>query len=194
MPCRLALAALLSAVSDTRVRRPLIGNAYSGTYRDCISPSAGSNRRNAMKNPAVKTSATLISLVLGASLLSACGRNDDRTVGQKADTAIAQTERGAQRAGAEVREAGRSVGQAAGNAADAVSNTTRDVGITASINAKLAADERLSALKINVDTSNGRVVLRGTAPDTEARSRATELARSVEGVTDVNNELSVQAR
>jgi osmotically-inducible protein OsmY len=147
-----------------------------------------------MKNPTVKTSATLISLVLGASLLSACGRDDNRTVGQKADTAIAQTERGAQQAGAEVREAGRSVGEAAGNAADAVANTTRDVGITASVNAKLAADERLSALKINVDTSNGRVVLRGTAPDTEARSRATELARSVEGVTDVNNELSVQAR
>lgn len=147
-----------------------------------------------MKNPTVKTSATLISLVLGATLLSACGRSDDRTAGQQVDSTVAQTERGAQQAGAEVRETGRDAGQAVGNAADAVANTTRDVGITASVNAKLAADERLSALKINVDTSNGRVVLRGTAPDTTARAHATDLARSVEGVVDVTNELSVQAR
>ena len=49
----------------------------------------------------------------------------------------------------------------------------------------------LSALKINVDTTGGRVVLRGTAPDTASRERATVLASAVSGVVSVENALTV---
>ncbi len=141
----------------------------------------------------VQRSAVLMSLLAGAALLSACDRNEQAQVQRTGETAVASAERGAERAGEAIKEAGRDASQAVGNATDAVANKSRDVAITTAVNARLAADERLSALKINVDTMDGKVVLRGTAPDTASRTRATELARAVDGVSDVSNELSVQA-
>ena len=66
-----------------------------------------------------------------------------------------------------------------------------DAAITASVNADLAKDPDLSALKINVDTANGHVTLRGSAPSDDAKQRATKLASNVKGVTSVDNELAV---
>jgi hypothetical protein len=149
-----------------------------------------------MHNSAKHTtrSTVLLAIVASAALLSACNKaGDDRTAGQKLDSAIAKTEQKTAEAGATAREATRDAGQAISNAGDAVANKARDVAITASVNGRLASDERLSALKINVDTADGRVVLRGTAPDEAARAHATELARSVEGVRTVDNELTLQS-
>ena len=127
-------------------------------------------------------------LLVSASLLGACGRKDENTTaGQKVDQVIASTERKATELGDKARVAGN-------NTADTVATKARDMTITTSVNAKLAADDRLSALAINVDTVNGRVVLRGKAPDAESRARATTLAQGTEGVSDVTNEISVEAK
>ncbi len=147
-----------------------------------------------MRTTVNRTCAALLALLSSAALLAGCDRDDQRTAGQKVDQAIAATERTAAEIGAETREAGRDVQQAVGAAADSAANTARDVAITAEINARLARDEQLSALRINVDTAGGQVVLRGTAPTDAARDRATELARAVDGVVAVNNELTVQPR
>lgn len=64
--------------------------------------------------------------------------------------------------------------------------------ITSAVNAELARDPKLSATGINVDTEDGRVELKGAAPDTEARERAAELAESVDGVKSVDNKLTVK--
>lgn len=141
-----------------------------------------------------RTGATLLVLLSSAALLAGCDRDDNRSAGQKLDDAVASTERKAEEMKAETREVGRDVGQAVAGAADSAATTVRDVAITAEVKTRLARDEKLSALSINVDTSAGQVILRGTAPDTEARARATELARAVDGVVTVNNELSVQPR
>lgn len=69
-----------------------------------------------------------------------------------------------------------------------------DAVITTSVNAELAKDENLSALKIDVDTSNGRVVLHGTAPSESARARAGELAAGVDGVVAVDNALTIEQK
>ena len=133
-----------------------------------------------------RVSGILLSLVTGASLLTACGRDvDDQSARQSADQTVASAERRAESATTEAR---RDMGEAAG----AVASKSKDLAITAEVKSKLARDERLSALAINVDTDGGRVVLRGSAPDTEARSHAAELAKSVDGVVAVNNELNVQ--
>ena len=66
--------------------------------------------------------------------------------------------------------------------------------ITAAINAELAKDSALSAMRINVDVSNGQVSLRGTAPSSLARDRATTLAQSVKGVNTVDNQLELRGR
>ena len=146
-----------------------------------------------MHTPIIRRgSALVLPLLAAVSLLAACDRQDNRTVGQKTDQAVASAERKANEIGAEARQAGRDARQAMGDAADAVADKSRDAAITAEVKARLARDTQLSALAINVDTTSGRVVLRGTAPDTGSRSRASELARSVDGVVSVDNDLSVQ--
>jgi len=147
-----------------------------------------------MSSPTFERHAVLLSLLSAVMLLSGCDRNDSRSAGQKLDSAIAETEQKTEQAAQSTREATGDAGQTLNNAGDKVAAKTRDATITTSVNAKLAADERLSALKINVDTSGGQVVLRGSAPDTASRTRATELARSVDGVATVDNQLSVQPR
>lgn len=76
---------------------------------------------------------------------------------------------------------------AVGRAGSAV----EDAAVTATINAELAKDPKLSALKIDVDTSNGRVSLKGKAPDADSRERATQIASAVRGVQSVDNQLQV---
>jgi hypothetical protein len=144
--------------------------------------------------PASRLSITLLALAAGTLALSACDRNDGRTAGQQMDQTVAKVERKSDEVVADVREAGRDAKRAAGQATDAVANKSRDMAITAEVNARLARDPELSALAINVDTADGRVVLRGSAPDLAARGRAAQLASGIDGVVSVNNELSVQRR
>ena len=81
--------------------------------------------------------------------------------------------------------------EATKKAADATASKMSDATITAEVNTALAKDPNLSALKIDVDTANGRVVLHGKAPDPAARDRATQLAQNVKGVVSVDNQLVV---
>jgi osmotically-inducible protein OsmY len=113
------------------------------------------------------------------ALLVACG-DDSRTVGAQVDQAIVQSER-------QVEQATDALKQGAERAADAVG----DAAITAAVSARLAADDRLSVLQIEVDTTDGRVALTGQAPDEAARQRAAELAAGVDGVRAVDNRLTV---
>jgi osmotically-inducible protein OsmY len=147
-----------------------------------------------MRTIPFRRNAVLLSLLGSVALLSACDRNDNRSAGQKLDSAIAKTEQKSDEAARSAREATRDAGQAMSNAGDTVAMKAKDATITAAVNARLAGDERLSALQINVDTTSGQVVLRGSAPDTASRTRATELASSVDGVSGVDNQLSVQPR
>ena len=139
--------------------------------------------------------ATLLCAVAAAASLAACNRPaEERTAGQKLDGALAQIESKADEVAAEAREVGRDAQQAAGTAIDAVTDKAKDAAITTTINAELAKDSQLSALQVDVDTMDGRVVLRGTAPDTASRERATALAQSVDGVKSVDNQLEVKPK
>lgn len=68
---------------------------------------------------------------------------------------------------------------------EAISDTT----ITAQVKAALGADDRTSALDIDVDTREGVVTLTGTVESNAERRAAARVARSVEGVQEVVNEL-----
>jgi hyperosmotically inducible protein len=125
----------------------------------------------------------LPSALLAALALAACSPRDNETAGQKVDQAVAGAKAGAEDAKAAAKDAGQTVAAAA-----------TDATITTKINAALAADDQLKALKIDVDTDNGRVVLTGTAPDPASRERATTLARAVDGVVAVENRLTVQPK
>ena len=68
---------------------------------------------------------------------------------------------------------------------------TNDPGVTTAVKSKLAADERTSAMKIDVDTSNKVVTLSGTVPTEAEKAAAEQVAKSTEGVTSVVNRLTV---
>jgi len=70
-----------------------------------------------------------------------------------------------------------------------------DGAIKASVKAKLAADVRLSTLtNVEVNSTDGIVTLAGKVRSEEERRMAGEVARSVDGVVRVNNELQVEQR
>lgn len=66
-----------------------------------------------------------------------------------------------------------------------------DAAITAQVKTRLLADEVTRSININVDTEAGVVTLRGTAPTAEAKAKAEQIAKSVEGVQVVANSLLV---
>ena len=70
-----------------------------------------------------------------------------------------------------------------------------DAGIKIAVKAKLAKDVRFSTLtNIEVNSTNGIVTLAGQVKSNEDRVAAAEIARSVDGVVKVNNELQVERR
>lgn len=68
-----------------------------------------------------------------------------------------------------------------------------DASIKTSVKAKLAADVKLSTLtNIEVNSTNGVVTLAGQVDNPDQKRMAAEVARSVDGVVRVNNELQVK--
>lgn len=59
------------------------------------------------------------------------------------------------------------------------------------VQAAFAKDDELADYGIEVLDNNGVITLMGTVPTQEARERAEALAREVEGVTSVTNEIDV---
>jgi osmotically-inducible protein OsmY len=139
-----------------------------------------------------RLAACLAALALGLGLAGCNRPASDRTVGQQVDDAVNQTETAADNAKAEASKAANDISSTTRTVAADASDRVTDAAITASINADLAKDSELSALKIDVDTVGGHVTLHGDAPSPDAKDHATKLASTVRGVTSVDNELNVQ--
>ena len=79
---------------------------------------------------------------------------------------------------------------AAASAADRIGDAAGDAALTAKVKTALLADDEVKGLRIDVDTSNGVVTLKGAA-DTQAHvSRAETVAKGVDGVKSVENRLT----
>lgn len=79
---------------------------------------------------------------------------------------------------------------------EATSETKQDVsnaGLTGKVKTALAADVGMSTIMaIDVDSDNGVVTLKGHVDSAEAKSRAEAVAKKVEGVSSVKNQLEVR--
>lgn len=64
-----------------------------------------------------------------------------------------------------------------------------DAAITAKVKAKYLDDSRLKGSDISVTTANGVVSLTGSAPTSDVKDAAEALAKSVEGVMKVENDI-----
>jgi osmotically-inducible protein OsmY len=132
--------------------------------------------------------------------LGACDRGDNRTAGQRIDSGVSTAQRAGADASRAAKDATASAGATLGRAADdtramgaSAGAKVDDASITAKVNASLAKDKDLSAVKIDVDTQNGVVTLSGPAPTATAKERASQIARNVKGVSSVNNQLTIKA-
>ncbi len=156
-----------------------------------------------------------LGLLAAALSLGACSREETAAAEKKVDAAVATAEQkvdsamakaeqkideASSKAGqkademkADARQSMDEVKQASAQAADKLGKKVNDAAITTAMNAELAKDPTLSALAINVDTVDGRVALKGTAPNEAARQRASQLASAIAGVRSVDNSLVVNA-
>lgn len=149
---------------------------------------------------------TALSAVFASLGLAGCGQGENAHIARNdANTAVVRSQSGAEAATVEpsqaareaaeaTRQAANEVKQSAQTAADQATDKVSDAMITTSINAELAKDPALSSQQIDVDTDGGRVALRGTAPDEQARVRAAQIAGKVQGVVAVDNHITVQAK
>jgi len=69
-----------------------------------------------------------------------------------------------------------------------------DANLTASVKAQLVADRASNLVRVDVDTNNGVVYLNGTVESGEQKDRAEQLAKRVDGVKRVVNNLQVARR
>lgn len=67
-----------------------------------------------------------------------------------------------------------------------------DASISTAVQSKLTADRMSNFTRVDVDTERGVVNLSGVVQSAEQKARASELARQVNGVKKVNNNLQVQ--
>jgi hyperosmotically inducible periplasmic protein len=74
---------------------------------------------------------------------------------------------------------------------ESMKTTASDSWITAKTKIALMADNRVPGSSVNVETQKGMVYLRGKVDSDGAKSAAEEVARGVEGVQAVRNELQV---
>lgn len=156
------------------------------------------------------------SLGISMALVSGCNKPDDhQTTGQKLDSAIGKTEQAAadarrqgEQSGADVKakteetfaKAGEALKSATANAessaklvANKAINKIDDMAITTAISAELLKDAEIKLFRINVDTKDGAVMLKGSVPTETVRERAAAIAKTFSGVQSVDNQLVVKA-
>ena len=90
------------------------------------------------------------------------------------------------------REAGAKVGEAVATGAVQAQQALNEGSLTAKIKSKMALDDTVKALSIDVDTKGTEVTLSGSVNSTAERDRAIQLARETAGVTRVHDRLQIR--
>jgi hyperosmotically inducible periplasmic protein len=104
----------------------------------------------------------------------------DRPIGTSGDRPI-DTSR--------AREAGAEIGEKVAVGASAAERAVSDASLTTKIKSKMALDDTVDALAIDVDTKDGVVTLSGRVTNDNERLRALALARETDGVHGVVDRL-----
>ena len=90
------------------------------------------------------------------------------------------------------RATGARLGESIAVGADRAERAAADGALTAKIKSKMALDDAVEAINIDVDTVAGVVTLRGAVGSADERQRAVRLARETDGVTSVVDQLTIR--
>ncbi len=119
-------------------------------------------------------------------------RSATPTLAQKtenaADTAVQKTKDAAATVAGKTERAGEAAGNIAANTGKAVADSV----ITTKVKADLFKEPELSAMAIHVETEKGVVMLSGFVDTKADADKAVQLAKSVEGVTQVKSAIKVK--
>jgi hyperosmotically inducible protein len=162
-------AALADARSGSRTART------AATSEDCAQMEGDAKTACLGRIPGATTAGTT-----GESVSDKAGR---------AGEAVSDT---AGRAGEAVSDTADKAGEAVSGAASTTGKVVSDTVITTKIKADLVRDPDLSALDVHVETVKGVVMLSGFVESQKEADKAVQLARSVDGVTDVKSALKVK--
>lgn len=116
----------------------------------------------------------------------------DASMGAKDGTNVAQNPPAMVKENCDAMDATAKAACVTRNAAGSTKVAVTDTVITTKIKADLVKDSDLKALDVHVETVNGVVMLSGFVPSQAQVQKAADLARGVEGVTDVKNGLKVK--
>jgi hyperosmotically inducible protein len=135
-------------------------------------------------------------------------RDDDDDVTDARGTAreaAKDTKRQSKEAARDARDAAREAKDDEKEASDDTARKTRDTAgtageavtdgwITTKVKSSFVGEDALEDSDIDVDTSNGVVTLTGTVASQAGRARAVAIAKRIEGVKSVNDELKIQKK
>jgi hypothetical protein len=128
----------------------------------------------------------VILVAAGAFLLGWWGSG--RATGDRPSEAVGTTGVNPERA----RQVGAEVGERTAAAANEARRAIADGQITAKIKAKMALDDTVKALAVDVDTNGTTVTVSGTVDSQAQRERVLQLARETLGVQQVVDHLRVR--
>jgi len=78
---------------------------------------------------------------------------------------------------------------------DRAATTASNAALTTKVKSALAKEEGFKTLgKINVDSNEGVVTLKGKVDSAEAKTKAEQVAKQVDGVKSVKNQLTVEKK
>ena len=143
-----------------------------------------------MRNVSWKSTLSLFAVLVLVAFSYGCeGRDDDHDDDAMADnTAMDTTPEGG------TTDTTGGMTTAPGDPNRSVGTMVDDQTIQTKVKAQLLADERVSGLSIDTQVINGTVTLMGTVRSEDQKTAAEEIAKSVEGVTSVQNQLTVSAQ
>ena len=90
------------------------------------------------------------------------------------------------------RQTGAAIGEKVATGAVHAEQALNEGSLNAKIKAKMALDDTVRALAIDVDTNGSVVTLTGAVHSEAERIKAVQLARETEGVTTVNDRLVIR--
>lgn len=162
---------------STSLRRSILAGSIATLAAAILLAGCQKTTTDAQSSDGTTTTTTTITTVAPSDAAVSAGasmRAADTEVGAEASQAMSK-------AGAETSKAMTNVGE-----------VVDDGMITAKVKTALLADSDVKGLRIDVDTKDGVVTLKGTADKAANIDRAAKLAHDTTGVKSVDNQLVVK--
>jgi hyperosmotically inducible periplasmic protein len=138
---------------------------------------------------------TVLAIAVAAAGLAGCELAERRKLELDAQKALNDAKHAATKAGAEIKretkEAAAQAQETLKEGGETTGQVIEDAAITAKVKSALHAEKDIRSRGLDVETLQGKVVLKGVVPDKGQVDLANKVARSVEGVKAVENRLSV---